>query len=67
MTFFGKTGSNMGCPWIDVALPKVVVLGEIFLTRYCVRQTKIVCQSYDLGKLMYQFTQTGPTFWRFIF
>ena len=46
-------------PWTDVALPKVVVLGLIFLMRYCVRQTEIICLSYDLGKLMYQFTQNG--------
>lgn len=31
---------------------KVVVFGEIFLTRYHVCQIEIVCQSYDLEKLM---------------
>ena len=46
-------------PWTDVSLPKVVVLGYIFLTSYHTRQTEIVCQSYAPGKLMYQFTQNG--------
>ena len=54
--FFGKYGGKMG-PWTDVALPKVVVLGQVFLMSYHRHQTKIVCQSYDPGKLMYQFTQ----------
>ena len=56
--FFGKTESNMG-PWAYVSLPKVVILGQIFLTRYCTRQMEIVCQNYDPGKLMHQFTQNG--------
>ncbi len=47
------------CPWTDVALPKVVVIGYIFLTSYHTHQTEIVCQSYDPRKLMYEFTQNG--------
>ena len=43
-----------------------VFIGQIFLTMYHVCQTKIVCQSYDPKKLMYQFTLMGPIFWRFI-
>ena len=48
-------------PWNGPMLPvpTMVVLGEIFLTSYCTRQTEIVCQSYDPGKLMYQFTPNG--------
>ena len=42
-----------------VAHPKVVFLRQIFLTRYCACQMEIVCQSYDPGKFMYQFTQNG--------
>jgi len=61
--FFGKNGSKMD-PRTNYALRKVVFLGYIFLTRYSAHQTEIVCQSYDPGKLMYQFTQTGPTVWR---
>ena len=56
MTFFGKTGSNMG------PQSKFVVLGYIFLTRYGTCQTKIVCQIYVPGKLKHQFTQTRPIF-----
>jgi hypothetical protein len=56
--FLGKREAK----WIivHVSHPKVVVLGQIFLTRYRTRQTEIVCQSYVPGKLMYQLTQTGP-------
>jgi hypothetical protein len=43
-----------------------VFLRYVFLTMYHVRQTEIVCQSYDPEKLMYQFTPTGPIFRRFI-
>ena len=39
---------------------KVVLLRYIFLTRYCVHQTKIICQIYVPRKLMYQFIQIGP-------
>ena len=41
-------------PFIDV------VLEYMFLSMYHVRQMEVVCQSYDLGKLMYQVTQRGP-------
>lgn len=58
MTFFRKSGSNMG-PWTNIYLPKVVFLRYIFLTSYCASQTRIVCQSYNPGKLMYQFTRNG--------
>ena len=37
-----------------------VVLEEIFLTMYHLRQMEVVCQSYDHEKLMYQVTQRGP-------
>jgi len=46
----------------NVSLLEVVLLRYIFLTRYYAFQTKIVCKSYDPGKLMYQFTQTRPQF-----
>ena len=46
-------------PWTHVSIPKIVVLGQIFLRSYCTCQTEIVCQRYDLGKLMYQLTQNG--------
>ena len=59
MTFFQKMESNMG-PWTDVSHSKFVVLGQIFLTRYGMRQTEIVCQSYAPGKLKHQFAQMGP-------
>ena len=39
-----------------------VVLKHIFLMMYHVHQTKVVCQIYDPGKLMYQVTQRGPYF-----
>ena len=50
-----------------------VFLKQIFLTMYHARQTEVVSQSYDLGKLMYQVTQQahilafhllGLGFWR---
>ena len=50
----------------NVSHSNIVVLRQIFLTRYFARQTEIVCESYDPRKLMYQFTQTGPIVWRFI-
>jgi len=58
MMFFGKSRSNMGQS-TNVSLPKVVFLKYIFLTSYYMNQTEIECQSYDLGKLMYQLTQNG--------
>ena len=39
-----------------------VFLEQIFLTMYHARQMKVVCQSYDPEKLMYQVTQWGPHF-----
>ena len=33
---------------------------EIFKTRYCDSQTKIICQSYDPRKLVVQLTPMGP-------
>ena len=38
---------------------EALVLEQIFLTMYHVRQTQVVCQSYDPRKLMYQVTQWG--------
>ena len=51
---------NMSLFWTWYLLFMDVVLEHIFLTMYHARQTKVVCQSYDLGKLMYQITQRGP-------
>ena len=42
--------------------PKVVLLGQMFLTRYEACQTKIICQSYVPRKLKHQFTQKEPIF-----
>jgi hypothetical protein len=38
-----------------------LVLGYNFPKGYHVPKTKIVCKSYDPGKLMYQLTPLGPT------
>jgi hypothetical protein len=37
------------------------LLDDTFPTSYHTPKTKIVCKSYDPGKLMHQLTQTGPT------
>jgi hypothetical protein len=44
----------------DVSHTKFLFLGYIFVTRYHAPQTKIVCQSYTLGKLTYQLPPSGP-------
>ena len=59
MTFFGKSGRPRNVHLMLLA-SIVVFLGQNFLTSYCAHQTEIICQSYVPGKLMYQFTQTGP-------
>lgn len=48
--------------FIVVGHSKFVFLIYLFLRRYCVCQTEIVCQNYKPKKLMYQFTQTCPQF-----
>ena len=59
--FFWHHFSEKYDPILDSTfLSKFVVLGYIFTTMYHVRQTEIVCQSYDPGKLKHQFTETGP-------
>ena len=41
--------------------PKMNLLDDTFPTDYHTPKPKIVCKSYDPGKLMHQLTQTGPT------
>jgi hypothetical protein len=57
---FWKNGEQRGTK-IDVSQTKVVFLEWIFLTVYRAPKTKIVCKSYDSGKLTYQVPPSGPT------
>lgn len=52
--FFWEKWKNMS--FCLMFSSKVVFLRYILIMRYCARQTKIVCQRYNSGKLMYQFT-----------